>query len=251
MWRPIDNAQPMGFYAPAQIVTDARRHGAEIRPISFNDSHWYCTLEPSNGRHKAVRLGVRMVRGLANVHGAAIVGAKGPTPCGIVEEVQRRAGAPRAAIERLSKANAFHCITESRHQGLWKVKGLGDAPLPLFAATDAREAQFPPKGLEPSVALRPMCDGREVIEDYRTFQPSLRGYTNLRTLPARVCASSRSRPRSCCEPHLGRSRLSGPENRRIPYLMGAAGLRALGFPDDDVSDVGSEIRRRDAERLTT
>jgi error-prone DNA polymerase len=170
------NAQPMGFYAPAQIVADARKHGVEVRPVSINHSHWDCTLEPTRGRYLAVRLGFRQVRGLANVHGAAIVGARGPTLYESVEEVWRRAGTPRAAIERLAEADAFHCIAENRRQGLWKVKGLGDKPLPLFAAADEREAKFSPEGLEPSVSLRPMTDGREVVEDYRALSLSLRGH---------------------------------------------------------------------------
>ncbi|MET0363147.1 MAG: error-prone DNA polymerase, partial [Sphingobium sp.] len=168
------NAQPMGFYAPAQIVRDARNHGVEVRPVSVNDSRWDCTLEPARGRYQAVRLGFRQVRGLANVHGAAIVGARGPGVYESVEEVWRQAGVPRAAIERLAEADAFACIDENRRQGLWKVKGLGEAPLPLFAAADAREAQFSPEGREPSVALRPMSEGREVVEDYRALQLSLR-----------------------------------------------------------------------------
>ncbi len=170
------NAQPMGFYAPAQIVRDARQHGVEVRPVSINDSHWDCTLEPSPGRYMAVRLGFRQVRGLANVHGAAIAAARGPAAYASVEEVWRRAGVPRSAIERLAEADAFHVIAENRRQGLWKVKGLGEAPLPLFAAADAREAAFSPEGQEPDVTLRPMTDGREVVEDYRSTQLSLRGH---------------------------------------------------------------------------
>ncbi|PAL24275.1 error-prone DNA polymerase [Sphingopyxis sp. GW247-27LB] len=170
------NAQPMGFYAPAQIVADARKHGVEVRPVSINDSHWDCTLEATRGQYMAVRLGFRQIRGLANVHGAAIVGARGEVPYGSVEEVWRRAGVPRAAIERLAEADAFHCIAEDRRQGLWKVKGLGEAPLPLFAAADEREAKFSPEGREPLVALRSMADGREVVEDYRMTQLSLRAH---------------------------------------------------------------------------
>jgi error-prone DNA polymerase len=170
------NAQPMGFYAPAQIVRDARNHGVEVRPVSINHSHWDCTLEPVAGRYMAVRLGFRQVRGLANIHGAAIVAARGRAAYESVEEVWRRAGTPRAAIERLAEADAFHCIAENRREGLWKVRGLGEAPLPLFAAADEREAKFSPEGKEPSVALRPMTDGREVVEDYRSVQLSLRGH---------------------------------------------------------------------------
>ena len=170
------NAQPMGFYAPAQIVADARRHGVEVRPVSINDSHWDCTLEPSKGRYLAVRLGFRQVRGLANVHGAQIAVVRGDTPYASVEEVWRRAGAPRSAIERLAEADAFHRIAEDRRQGLWKVKGLGEAPLPLFAAADAREARYSPEGREVNVALAPLTAGREVVEDYRSLQLSLRGH---------------------------------------------------------------------------
>ncbi len=170
------NAQPMGFYAPAQIVRDAQAHGVEVRPVSINHSHWDCTLEPTSGRYMAVRLGFRQVRSLANVHGAAIVGARGEAHYQSVEEVWRRAGVPRAAIERLAEADAFHSIAENRRQGLWKVKGLGEAPLPLFAAADEREALFSPEGIEPLVALRPLSEGREVVEDYRSLQLSLRGH---------------------------------------------------------------------------
>ena len=170
------NAQPMGFYAPAQIVGDARKHGVEVRPVSINDSHWDCTLEQRDGRTLAVRLGLRQVRGLANVHGAAIVGARGDMPYDCVEDVWRRAGVPRAAIERIAEADGFSCLVEDRRQGLWKVRGLGEAPLPLFAAADAHEAAFSPEGIEPETQLRPMTDGREVVEDYRTTQLSLRAH---------------------------------------------------------------------------
>ena len=170
------NAQPMGFYAPAQIVRDARNHGVEVRPVSINDSHWDCTLEESGGGYLAVRLGFRQVRSLANVHGAAIVGARGDRPYDCVEDVWRRAGVPRAAIERIAEADGFACLAEDRRQGLWKVRGLGEAPLPLFAAADAREASFSPEGLEPETSLRPMTEGREVVEDYRTLQLSLRAH---------------------------------------------------------------------------
>jgi error-prone DNA polymerase len=170
------NSQPMGFYAPAQIVQNARDHAVEVRPISVNHSHWDCTLEPGKGRYLAVRLGFKQIKGLANIHGAAIVAARGPAPYDSIEEVWRRAGVPRAAIERLAEADAFHVIADDRRQGLWKVKGLGEAPLPLFAAADEREGKFSPEGAEPSVALRALTAGREVVEDYRSLQLSLRGH---------------------------------------------------------------------------
>ncbi len=169
------NAQPMGFYAPAQIVGDARAHGVEVRPPCVNASRWDCTLEPTGGCYLAVRLGLRQIRGLSNADGARIVGARGTAAFESVEDVWRRSGVPRAAIEKLADGDAFHGFSVDRRQGLWKVRGLGDAPLPLFAAAD-RAAGIFAEGVEPDVALRPLTDGREVIEDYRALQLSLRGH---------------------------------------------------------------------------
>jgi error-prone DNA polymerase len=170
------NAQPMGFYAPAQIVRDAREHGVEVRPPCVNASRWDCTLEPGQGRHYAVRLGLRQVRGLSNADGAAIVAARGIAAFASVEEVWRRAGVPRAAIEKLADADAFHGVSGDRRQSLWKVRGLGEAPLPLFVAADRAADAVSAEGVEPDVALRPLADGREVIEDYRALQLSLRAH---------------------------------------------------------------------------
>ncbi|MBC9030797.1 error-prone DNA polymerase [Sphingomonas sp. JC676] len=175
------NAQPMGFYAPAQIVRDAQAHGVEIRPVDINASRWDCTLEETGGRYLAVRLGFRQVRGLANVHGAAIVAARGEVSEGApaydsVEAVWRRSGVPRVAIERLAEADAFRALAMDRRKGLWFARGLGAAPLPLFEAADAREGGFSPEGIEPEVTLRPLTDGREVVEDYRALQLSLRAH---------------------------------------------------------------------------
>src|SRR3546814_21062781 len=97
----------------------------------------------------AVRLGFRQVRALANIHGAAIVAARGPAPYESVEEVWRRARGQRAAIERLAAADAFHVIAENRRQGLWKGEGLGDAQPPLFPPAAERAAQFTPEGFAP------------------------------------------------------------------------------------------------------
>ncbi|QIL01389.1 DNA polymerase III subunit alpha [Sphingomonas sinipercae] len=165
------NAQPMGFYAPAQIVRDARDHDVEIRPVSINDSRWDCTVEEQAGRYRALRLGLRMVKGLANIHGACIVAARGERPFDSIEDVWKRSGVPVAALERIADADGFACLGIDRRQALWRVKALGEMPLPLFAAADARE-----EGREPAVALTPMSDGREVVEDYRSIQLSLRAH---------------------------------------------------------------------------
>jgi error-prone DNA polymerase len=161
------NAQPMGFYAPAQLVRDAREHGVEVLPVCVNASRWDCTLEAGEGKCLPLRLGLRMVKGLSNTHGALIAAAARDRPFASVEEVMARTGVPAAALEKLADADAFACLGLDRRQALWRVRGLGGAPLPLFAAAEAR-------GQEPQVALAPMTEGREVVEDYRAVQLSLR-----------------------------------------------------------------------------
>jgi error-prone DNA polymerase len=164
------NAQPMGFYAPAQIVRDAREHGVEIRPVCINASRWDCTIEEEAGRYRAVRLGLRMVRGLANEHAGRIVAAR-EMPFQTIEDAWRAAGVPTAAFEKLADADAFRMLGLARREALWNIRALGQTPLPLFAWADAREL-----GNEPSVTLRPMSEGADVVEDYRAVRLSLRDH---------------------------------------------------------------------------
>ncbi len=116
-----------------------------------------------------LRLGLRMVRGLSNLHAARILAARAEAPFDSVEDVWRRSGVPVAALEKLADADAFASLGLDRRQALWRVRGLGETPLPLFAAADAL-------GEEPEVALTPLTGGREVVEDYRTVQLSLRAH---------------------------------------------------------------------------
>jgi error-prone DNA polymerase len=170
------NSQPMGFYAPAQIVRDARDHGVEIRPVCANASRWDCTLEPAGDEGRfAVRLGMRMVRGLSNIHGAAIVAARAAIPFLSVEDIWHRAGVPAVALTQLAEADGFRpCFCLARREALWAIKALRDEPLPLFAAAAARAGGIIPEMNEPPVALRPMTAGGEVVEDYRHVSLSLR-----------------------------------------------------------------------------
>ncbi|WP_428378001.1 error-prone DNA polymerase [Lichenicoccus sp.] len=167
------NSQPMGFYAPAQVVRDASEHGVEIRPVCVNASRWDCTLEPAKGSFMAMRLGLRMTKGLANQHAAQLVSARGEASYRSVEEIWRRSRLPAAALQRLAEADAFGSLGLDRRQALWQVKGLADSVLPLFAAADAgRRPQ--PELVEPVVPLVPMTDGCQVVEDYRSVGLSLR-----------------------------------------------------------------------------
>lgn len=171
------NAQPMGFYAPAQIVRDAREHGVEVRPVCVNASRWDCALEPTRDHRFAVRLGLRMVRGLSNVDGAAIVAARAETPFASVDDLWRRAGVPAASLVNIAEADGFQAAMGfARREALWAIKALRDEPLPLFAAASAREQELVPEVDEPAVGLKPMTAGREVVEDYGHVGLTLRDH---------------------------------------------------------------------------
>ncbi|HET6306253.1 MAG TPA: error-prone DNA polymerase, partial [Rhodopila sp.] len=165
------NAQPMGFYATAQIVRDAGLHGVEVRPVSVNESAWDCTLEPHGEADAcpgyAVRLGLRMVKGLAASHGADLVARRGPGYRSI-EDMWRRLNVPVATLERLAEADAFLVLGLDRRRALWTIRGLSDTRLPLFDTVEAEP------DAEPAVALAAMTAGRQVVEDYRSTGLSLR-----------------------------------------------------------------------------
>jgi error-prone DNA polymerase len=173
----ILNAQPMGFYAVAQLVRDARAHGVEVRPVDVNQSRWDSTLEQGDAcdaKYKAVRLGLRLTRGLTNRDGARIVAARGDEPFGTIEELWRRAGVPVPALERLADADAFGSLGLSRREAIWQVRALAVEPLPLFLAADQDKTS--PEITEPLVSLVAMAAGREVVEDYRSKGVTLRSH---------------------------------------------------------------------------
>ncbi|RWH52864.1 MAG: DNA polymerase III subunit alpha [Mesorhizobium sp.] len=172
------NSQPMGFYAPAQIVRDAVAHGIEVRAPCVNASRWDCTLEATGDESRfAVRLGLRMVRGLANVHWASIVAARDDQHFASVDDLWRRAGVPQAALIQLAEADGFRpSLGLARREALWAIKALREEPLPLFAAAAACDNDIVPEIVEPTVALRPMTSGAEVVQDYSHVGLSLRSH---------------------------------------------------------------------------
>jgi error-prone DNA polymerase len=194
----ILNAQPMGFYEPSQLVRDARNHGVEIRPIDVNKSAWDCSLEPSSGKYHAVRLGLRMTRGLSEKDGNSLVAARSARPYQTIPELARRSGLGTGALVRLAKADAFAAFGLSRRQASWAIKGLRDEALPLFEAAEQRAQEIIPEQIEEKVSLPAMTRGREVVEDYRSHGLSLRPHPLAflrRELAAREispCASLRS-----------------------------------------------------------
>ncbi|MEP7004338.1 MAG: error-prone DNA polymerase [Sphingomonas bacterium] len=185
------NAQPMGFYAPAQIVRDAREHGVEVLPVCINRSDWDTQVldagQPREKRHEhfcgsaedwaqllPIRLGMRIVQGLGEKEAQAVLDARATGPFTSIEDAWRRSGVKPAALERLARADAFACLGLDRRQALWAIKGLGQAPLLLIAAADARGGALLPEAREERVPLIPLTAGREVVEDYRATQLSLR-----------------------------------------------------------------------------
>lgn len=171
----ILNAQPMGFYDPSQLVRDARQHNVEIRPIDINASEWDCTLEPLDDKRRAVRLGLRITRGLAERDGQRIVAAR-DSPYASVLDLSRRSQAPVAALVQLAKADAFRSLGLGRREASWAIKALRNDTLPLFGEADRRDQQFKPEFTEPTVTLPSMTKGREVVEDYRSHGLTLRAH---------------------------------------------------------------------------
>lgn len=168
----IMNAQPMGFYRPAQLIRDARNHGVEVRPADINASHWDCTLEP-NAREYAVRIGLRFIKGINNEAVGRIVAAR-HAPYSTIEDVLRRSGVNLAQLELMADGDAFASLGLDRHKAMWTTKGLKSEPLPLFAAAESRSGSANQELVEPQVTLPHLPDAQEVGRDYSTLHFSLR-----------------------------------------------------------------------------
>jgi DNA polymerase-3 subunit alpha/error-prone DNA polymerase len=185
------NSQPMGFYAPAQLVRDAREHGVEVRPVDINLSQWDCLLEEAafdrdaiDRRHvsmreiirtkRAVRLGFRQVKGLSEDKMELLVSNRGYRYTS-VRDLWLRSGLSKSDMERLADADAFRSVGLSRREALWAVRAL-DAKsaaekLPLFDRADHADLQ-----VEPQTRLPDMLEGEQVIEDYRYLSLSLKAH---------------------------------------------------------------------------
>ncbi len=185
------NSQPMGFYAPAQLVRDAREHGVKILPADINWSDWECTLEAVafdrsavDFRHDqmrdiiktrhAVRLGLLQVKGVSDVDMKKLVERRG-TGYNSIRDLWLRSGLKKSVIERLADADAFQSLGLSRRQALWAVRALdvksATEELPLFETV--RHIDLQP---EPAAKLPEMLPGEQVIEDYRYLSLSLKGH---------------------------------------------------------------------------
>ncbi|MCU9836424.1 error-prone DNA polymerase [Ruegeria sp. WL0004] len=165
------NSQPMGFYAPAQIVRDAREHGVTVRPVCINSSYWDNVMEPDGRGGLALRLGFRQIRGLSEEDASWLTAARG-NGYGTVEDVWRRAGLGPAILSRLAEADAFADCGLSRRAALWAAKAITTArPLPLFAQDIDGEMIDEPAAHLPQMAL-----GEQVVEDYVAMRLSLKAH---------------------------------------------------------------------------
>ncbi|MER0236710.1 error-prone DNA polymerase [Fulvimarina sp. MAC8] len=184
------NSQPMGFYAPAQLIRDAREHGVDMRAVDVNFSEWDCLLEPDaeikpvsprfQGMQEemrnthAVRLGLRLVKGFGEEDARALVEKRG-RGYDSVRDLWLRSGLSRRAIEKLAEADCFRSIGLDRRDALWAVKALdplsSSERLPLFATADQHELQK-----EPETHLPPMMLGEHVMIDYQSLAFSLKAH---------------------------------------------------------------------------
>ena len=160
----IINSQPMGFYAPAQLVRDAKEHHVEVRGVDVNSSAWDCTIE-----HGALRLGMRLVKGMKQDDATRLCEAI--TQHGRFDtmiDLWRNSGVSAAALRRLASADAFRSMGLTRQQALWNARLLRDDDLPLFDAVN--------ESAEPMATLPAIRPQRQVVLDYHATGLSLKAH---------------------------------------------------------------------------
>ncbi|MEO1971066.1 MAG: OB-fold nucleic acid binding domain-containing protein, partial [Pirellulaceae bacterium] len=174
----VINSQPMGFYAPAQLIRDAQEHGVEVRPVDINFSDWDCTLEDGPGEHARevlnsqprLRLGLRMLSGFSEKIAEELVAERrGSGAFESVAQLQRRTGVSQTVITRLAEADALKTLGRNRRQTIWESLAQEQCRpnQPLFSTLDDDE---------PHVDLPEMDERNEVFADYQTMGHSLRGH---------------------------------------------------------------------------
>jgi error-prone DNA polymerase len=157
------NSQPMGFYAPAQLVRDARAHGVEVRAVDACVSAWDATLERRADGEPALRLGLRLVKSLSQAGAERLIAARTIRPFASVEDLAARSALDRGDLEALAAAGALAALSGNRHLAFWEVAGT-ERPLPL-APTDAR----PASALEGRPLLTAPTEGQAIAADYASL----------------------------------------------------------------------------------
>jgi error-prone DNA polymerase len=150
------NSQPMGFYAPAQLVQDARRHGVEIRPVDVRVSDWDCALQSGRNDQPALRLGLCLVKELSRQSAERLIAARRIAPFTDVQDLLQRAGLSRGDLERLAAAGALAGLAGHRHLARWQALGArrADGLMETMAVAEAQPL------------LRRPTEGEDIVEDY-------------------------------------------------------------------------------------
>ena len=204
------NSQPMGFYAPAQLVRDAREHGVKVLPVDVAVSEWETVLEADEDRHgrRPVRLGLNRVGGLAGDAGKRIVEARGEGAFASPEDLARRARLDAHDLQSLAQANALESLAGHRHQAAWAVAGIDTRPPELLrearvdeaavrleAPTEAEDMLADYRGLGLTLNRHPLALLREQLAAFKV-QPAavLRGYPGGRLARASGLVTHRQRP---------------------------------------------------------
>ncbi|MBV9723834.1 MAG: error-prone DNA polymerase, partial [Gammaproteobacteria bacterium] len=177
------NSQPMGFYAPAQLVRDARAHGVEVRAVDACVSAWDATLERREDGEPALRLGLRLVKSLSRAGADRLIGARNARPFASVEDLAMRSALDRGDLEALAAAGALAALSGNRHLAFWEVAGT-EVPLPL-APVDAR----PASELEGRPLLTAPTEGQSIAADYASLGLTL-GRHPLALLRKRLSAAA-------------------------------------------------------------
>lgn len=162
------NSLPMGFYQPAQIVIDARKHGVEVRPADVNLSLWDNILEEKTGKLCALRLGFRQIKGLGQEDVQSLIDRRGTGYTTI--HALRDAGVTLITLEKLADADAFRSMGLDRRQALWEVSALHDRPVGIFTGQPSESAA------ETHVQLPEMTVSEHVVHDYSTTTLSLKAH---------------------------------------------------------------------------
>ena len=207
------NSQPMGFYAPAQIVGCARAHGVAVRAVDVNLSDWDNTLEPAGpgkvAPRFALRLGLRQITGMAEAAARRVVDAR-DAPFESLAELKDRARLDAGTVRRIAAADALRSMDLDRRAALWDARALRDAPdLPLFADRDTQD-----EGAEPRVTLPAMPVCEHVVADYQTLRLSLKAH------PLRFLRRSLAR-----QGHVSAADLSRLRNRQPVRMAGIVLIR--------------------------
>ncbi|CAN1565679.1 DnaE DNA polymerase III, alpha subunit [Sphingomonadaceae bacterium] len=165
------NSQPMGFYAPAQLVRDAQEHGVEVCGVDVNASGWDNGVEAMPAGRLSLRLGLRQIDGFRQAWGEAIQTARTAGPFTSIEDLARRAALPPAALRKLADADAVGSLGKGRRDALWEARRTPAGQLPLFAFAETTEL-----GAEPDAQLPAMPLSEEMVADYQMLRLSLKAH---------------------------------------------------------------------------